>query len=145
MTNGPAYVEKFADKTGGISIMQHRLKRWWRLPAIWTICFAILFGQDVANINLKRPFDLEMLLENFTPGSGLRVAYPEMLTVLVGMLQSGLSCTTKDQDDSSSLFDVEISSCTASSDETSALPRSECRQSVLTNNDLAQGTCYKLI
>lgn len=142
MTNGSAYVEKFADKTGGISIMQYRLKRWWRVPAIWSICFAILFGQDVANINLKRPFDLNMLLESFTLGNGLRVAYPEMLPVLAGMLHRGLSCTTKGQEDSSNISDVEISNCTASSDETSALPRSACRRSMLMNNDLAQGMCY---
>ena len=97
--NGSSYVKKFADKTGGIVIMQHRLKRWWNIPAIWLICFAVLFGQDIATVNLERTFDLFSLLESFAPESQAKVMYPEMLPVLTAMLQSGLKAIARAQRD----------------------------------------------
>lgn len=97
--NGSNYVKKFTDKTGGIVIMQHRLKRWWNIPTIWPICFAILFGRDIATINLERTFDLFSLLESFAPESQAKVMYPEMLPVLTAMLQSGLKAIARAQKD----------------------------------------------
>ena len=101
--SGPAYVKKFVEKSGGITIMQYRLKRWWSISTVWPICFAILFGQDIASINLERNFDLYNLLEMFGSGAGVTIAYPEILPVLTGMLQSGLKSVTTDQADPDSL------------------------------------------
>lgn len=102
--SGPGYVKKFVEKSGGITIMQYRLKRWWNIPTIWPICFAILFGRDIAAINLERNFDLYNLLEIFGSEDGVRIAYPEILPVLTGMLQSGLKSVTTDQADPDSPF-----------------------------------------
>lgn len=99
VVNGSNYVKKFAEKTGGIIIMQYRLKRWWNIPTIWPICFAILFGQDIATVDLERTFDLFSLLESFAPESQTKVMYPEMLPVLTAMLQSGLKAIARDQKD----------------------------------------------
>lgn len=102
--SGPAYVKKFVEKTGGITIIQHHLKRWWSIPTIWPICFAVLFGRDIAAINLERKFDLYNLLEIFDSEDGVRITCPEILPVLTGMLQSGLKSVTKEQADPDSPF-----------------------------------------
>lgn len=102
--SGPAYVKKFVEKTGGMIIMQYRLKRWWNVPTVWPICFAILFGQDIASIDLEKKFDLYNLLEIFGSDERMRIACPEVLPVLIGMLRSGLKSVTKEQADPDSPF-----------------------------------------
>ena len=79
--------------------MQHRLKRWWNIPNIWRICFSILFGRDIAAIDLERKFDLFSLLESFAPAGQTKVTYSEILPVITAMLQSGLKAISKDQID----------------------------------------------
>ena len=74
-------------------IMRHRLKRWWHIPALWPICFAVLFGYDVGIMDLERPFDHFGFLDLFTSRGELNVVYPEILPVIAGMLQSGLKST----------------------------------------------------
>lgn len=99
VTSGPVYMSKFIDKTGGITIMQHRFKRWSDIPTLWVICLAIFFGIDLAKINFQRPFDLFNLVEIFASGNNVNVAYPEMLPVITTMLQNGLRNVTRDQSD----------------------------------------------
>lgn len=99
IVSGPSYVQKFVDKTGGIVIMQHRLRRWWNIPTLWPICFAILFGRDVGTIDFSRTFDLYGLLEVFVSGSQISVAYPAILPVITSMLEQGLKAVTRDQSD----------------------------------------------
>ncbi|MCJ1399799.1 hypothetical protein MMC11_003002 [Xylographa trunciseda] len=99
VTNGSSYVEKFTDKTGGFVIMKYRLKRWWNITALWPLCFAILFGKDVASIDFERPFDLYNLLAIFAPNDTTKVVNPQVLPVITAMLQNGLKSITKDQDD----------------------------------------------
>lgn len=99
VVNGPAYMKKFAEKTGGIVIMQHYLRRWWSIPSIWPVCFAVFFGQDVASINIDRNFDLFNLLEAFNANDKICVTYPEVFPVLAGMLQNGFRAIIRDQTD----------------------------------------------
>lgn len=87
--HGSNYVEKFKLKSGGFVIMRHRLKRWWHLPALWPICFAILFDIDIGLLDLDRSFDLFGLLDLFG-SNDFRVVNPAMFEVVAGMLQSGL-------------------------------------------------------
>lgn len=95
-------MKKFAEKTGGIVIMQHRLKRWWNIPIIWPICFAVMFGQDIAILSLKKPFDVFSLLESLTLEGQLKVVYSEILPVIMAMLQSGLKAVATQQNDTES-------------------------------------------
>ncbi|OAL20637.1 Beige-like protein [Fonsecaea multimorphosa] len=92
VVHGDAYVKKFKDtsKTSGFTIMTHRLKRWWHLPALWPALFAVLFDLDVANLDLDRNFDLYGFIDLFANKKELSVFYPEILEVITGMLQSGL-------------------------------------------------------
>ncbi|KAL8830126.1 MAG: hypothetical protein Q9191_001607, partial [Dirinaria sp. TL-2023a] len=99
VVSGPNYMKKFAEKTGGIVIMQRLLRRWWNVPSIWPICFAVLFGQDVAVIDMGRNFDLFNLLEAFNVNLQIKVVYAEIFPVLAGMLQNGLRAITRDQTD----------------------------------------------
>ncbi|KAI1614029.1 hypothetical protein EDD36DRAFT_214051 [Exophiala viscosa] len=92
VVHGDSYVKKFKDtsKSSGFTIMAHRLKRWWHLPALWPICFAILFDLDVCNLDLDRNFDLFGFVDIFAGKKELSVVHPEILEVIMGMLQSGL-------------------------------------------------------
>jgi hypothetical protein len=94
--HGSGYVSKFSGKTGGFTIMRHRLKRWWDLPPLWPICFSILFARDVADIDFERSFELFSLLEAF---GNYKVVYPNVLPVITSMLQSGLKDVFRHQDD----------------------------------------------
>lgn len=89
VVHGSNYVKKFKQKSGGFEIMYHRLKRWWHLPALWPICFAVLFDVDVGLLDLDRAFDLFGLVDLFGSNSFM-VVNPAMFKVIVGMLQSGL-------------------------------------------------------
>ncbi|PBP15812.1 beige/BEACH domain-containing protein [Diplocarpon rosae] len=94
--HGSGYVTKFASKTGGFAIMRYRLKRWWDIPTLWPICFGILFGRDVADIDLERSFELYSLLEPF---NDCKVVYHGILPVIMAMLQHGLKDVLRTQDD----------------------------------------------
>lgn len=97
--SGPSYMQKFVDKTGGIVIMQYRLRRWWHIPKTWLICFSIFFGRDPALVDFSRRVDLYSLLETFAPEGKVTVVYPEILPVVTAMLQNGLMTVTRDQSD----------------------------------------------
>lgn len=96
VVHGSGYVTKFAGKTGGFAIMRFRLRRWWDLPTLWPICFCILFGRDVAEIDMERSFELFSLLEPF---SNCKIVYPGVLPVIMSMLQHGLKEVMHHQDD----------------------------------------------
>ena len=66
---------------------------------MWVICLAILFGQDVASINMERPFDLYNLIEIFAAKGQARVVYPEFLPTITAMLQAGLRAIIRDESD----------------------------------------------
>ncbi|KAF2843161.1 beach-domain-containing protein [Patellaria atrata CBS 101060] len=95
IVHGSTYVKKFADKTGGFEILRYRLKPWWNTPAVWTICFAIFLGVDVAQIDFERDFDLFNLTDTFFH-KNLQVAYPEILPVISAMLETGLQAIVLD-------------------------------------------------
>ncbi|KAI8262996.1 Beige protein-like protein 1 [Colletotrichum sp. SAR11_239] len=99
VTHGSTYTSKFSGKTGGFTIMAHRLKRWWYIPSLWPICFCIFFGFDVAEIDLERNFEFSSLLETFGKS---RITYPESLQVITSMLQHGLKDVMKHQEDPNS-------------------------------------------
>lgn len=101
VTNGPSYVKKFGDKTGGFIILKNRLRQWWNTPGIWTICFAILFDRDVATIDFERDFDVFNLVDVFmthSPQSKLKIAYPEIFPVITAMLDTGLRAIVRDRE-----------------------------------------------
>jgi beige protein homolog 1 len=102
IVHGSSYLKKFKQKSSGFVIMRHRLKRWWHLPSLWPICFSVLFGTDIGLLDLERTFDLFGLLDLFG-FNGFKVSNPEMVEVIIGMLQSGLKTivTSKPADESS--------------------------------------------
>lgn len=69
---------------------------------MWLICFAILFGQDLASIDMERPFDLYNLIEIFVAKGQARVVYPEILPIITAMLQAGLRAVTRNESDPNS-------------------------------------------
>lgn len=76
--------------------MASRLKRFWDMPTLWPICFSILFGYDVSEIDFDRNFDFFSLLELF---GKRKVVYPDSLLVVTAMLQHGLKDVMRHQDD----------------------------------------------
>lgn len=103
VVNGSPYVKKFADKTGGFTLMKQRLRHWWNTPGIWTICFAILFDRDVATIDFERDFDVFNLVDIFimrSPQAKLKMCYPEVFPVISAMLDTGLRAIVRDRENS---------------------------------------------
>ncbi|KAL5404766.1 hypothetical protein PMIN03_008902 [Paraphaeosphaeria minitans] len=99
VANGHHYVKKFTEKTGGFVIMKNRLRQWWNTPGIWTICFALLFGADVAKIDFERDFDVHNLVEIFitkSQNSKVDIIYPAVFAVLTAMLDTGLRAIVRD-------------------------------------------------
>lgn len=76
--------------------MAQRLKRWWDIPTLWPICFCILFGNDVADIDFSREFAFFNLLEIFGKS---KVAFPDALPVITSMLQNGLKDLFRNQEE----------------------------------------------
>ncbi|KAF2274057.1 beach-domain-containing protein [Westerdykella ornata] len=105
VANGAHYVRKFAEKSGGFVLMKHRLKHWWNIPGIWTICFAIFLGRDVSTIDFERDFDTFNLVDVFISSpshSRFRIVYPEVFPVIVAMLDTGLRAIVRDRADPTS-------------------------------------------
>ena len=98
VVHGNGYSKKFSEKNGGYIILQNHLKRWWNIPALWPVCFSILFGQDIALLDLESPFTVSNLLKVFFEDSDTRIVYPEMLPVIAAMLKSGLRSTILSSD-----------------------------------------------
>ncbi|SZF04114.1 unnamed protein product [Blumeria hordei] len=96
VVHGSSYISKFTNKTGGFTIMRHRLRRWWSLPRLWSLCFSILFNRDVAEIDIDRPFGLFYLWETF---SHCKVINSQVLPVITSMIQYGLKEVLRNQDD----------------------------------------------
>lgn len=99
VANGPHYVKKFGEKTGGFTILKNRFRQWWNTPGIWTICFALLFGVDVAKIDFERDFDVHNLVEIFITKpqkSKVEILYPAVFAVITAMLDTGLRAIVRD-------------------------------------------------
>lgn len=93
MFHGGSYSKKFSEKTGGYIILQHRLKRWWNVPAVWPICFAIFLGLDVASLNLDGPFDGPSISAALLAHDDTKIVFPEMLPVITELLKGGVKKT----------------------------------------------------
>ena len=79
--------------------MQHRFKRWWNVHTLWSICFAVFFGLDPAEVDFSRRFDIFNLLETFAPDGLIHVVNPAVLPVITAMLEHGLKTVTREQMD----------------------------------------------
>ena len=138
--NGPDYVQKFVNKTGGIVIMRHRFKRWWSVPTIWPICFAVLFGLDPAQIDFSRAFDMFTLLETFAPDGPAPVVNPTMLPVITAMLEQGLMTVIREQMDPDSPLTEKSNGKMSDSTESPATPM-HARQRSMTLRIEPSTTC----
>ncbi|PKS09441.1 hypothetical protein jhhlp_004056 [Lomentospora prolificans] len=94
VSHGPGYTSKFAVKTGGFIIMGDRLKRCWDIPTLWPICFSILFGYDVAEIDFDRNFNFFNLIDIFGKS---KIVYPDVLPVIGGMIQRAIKDVVRQQ------------------------------------------------
>jgi hypothetical protein len=114
VVHGSGYSKKFAEKSGGYIILEHRLKRWWNVPALWPVCFSILFGVDHAMLDLTKPLDLPELLKLFLPRGDAKVVFPDMLPVIMNMLKSGMRNTvmaTQAVENSQASVEEQASNC----------------------------------
>ncbi len=111
-------------------IMQHRFKRWWNVPTIWPICFAIFFGLDPANIDYSRTFDMFSLLETFAPNGLAPVVNPAVLPVITAMLEQGLKTVTREQMDPDSPLTEKSNRKTAALGQNPATPTHASQRSM---------------
>ncbi|RDW62339.1 beige protein-like protein [Coleophoma cylindrospora] len=103
VVHGSVYTSRFASKSGGFTVLRHRLRRWWDVPTLWPICFSILFAYDVSEIDFEKSFELFSLFEIFHAS---KVVNAGMLPVITAMLQHGLKDILRNQDDPDSPLGV---------------------------------------
>jgi beige protein homolog 1 len=96
---GPQHVREYFVKKDmdGFVILKQRLKVWWNMPAIWIVCFALLFGHDVTTINFDVEFNHFNLAEIFSQRPVI-VVYPEIFPVITAMLEHGLRAIVQDSE-----------------------------------------------
>jgi len=94
--HGPPYVKKFAERSGGFTVLKQRLKSWWNIPSIWIICFALLFGHDVATVDFDGEFNHFNLSDLFSQ-KPVYVVYPEVFPIITSMLEHGLRSIVQDR------------------------------------------------
>ncbi|KAL5338553.1 hypothetical protein BJX70DRAFT_398500 [Aspergillus crustosus] len=105
VTSGGGYNKRFNEKNGGYIIMRGCMRRWWNIPALWPICFSILFGIDLSQLMADKPLDNESLTEIFD-GGNIEVAFPEMFPVITDMMRSAMrKCVMASGDSSTSELD----------------------------------------
>ncbi|KAF2236002.1 beach-domain-containing protein [Viridothelium virens] len=137
VVNGSTYVRKFGDRSGGFIVLKNRLRAWWNVPTLWTICFAILFGFDVAKINFERDFDLYSLMETFLASGTVAVKYPEILPVLTSMLEQGLRTVVKQESEAATPSEAKESAPALPSEPATPIQRK--RRSMSLQNDITNG------
>lgn len=72
--------------------MANRLKRFWNNPVLWPVVLSILFGYDVAELDMDSWIDTQYLLGVF----GCRkVIYPDAVIIITSMFQNGLNDIVK--------------------------------------------------
>jgi len=91
---GSPYIVKFEEKTKGFIILRVRLRKWWNLPQIWTVCFAILFGLDIAKVEVDLPLDPQYILAMLLADNVTQILCPAIFSVIAAMLEEGLAATT---------------------------------------------------
>ncbi|KAJ5350153.1 hypothetical protein N7541_007880 [Penicillium brevicompactum] len=114
VVHGSGYSKKFAEKSGGYILLEHHLKRWWNIPALWPICFGILFGVDHASLDLTKPLDSAALIHIFLEKGDAKVVFPDMLPVITNMLKSGarnIIMSTQTDGDSHLSLQEQASTC----------------------------------
>ncbi len=122
--------------------MRHRLRRWWNIPTIWPLCFAILFDHDIVHIDFGRSFDLYSLLETFSVNNKTAVVYPQIMPVIVSMIQNGLKTVVKDQEDPDSPLSHRNEEDDKSEKPTGKRPKHIRRRSMSLNTELSSQRMY---
>ncbi|KAL4887707.1 hypothetical protein BJY04DRAFT_225582 [Aspergillus karnatakaensis] len=101
VVSGSIYNKRFNEKSGGYIIMRNCMRRWWSIPAVWPICFSVLFGHDIGTLMIDKPLDAESLSDMFKSGA-IEVCFPEMFPVLAEMMRSAMKkCVMVDTDSQS--------------------------------------------
>lgn len=89
-------MQKFVEKTGGMTILRHHLQSHWSVPDIWLVCFSVLFGKDLADVGFGA-FDLSSLIQTFGGDRKPHVMCPDILPVITTLLSKGLNTVTRGQ------------------------------------------------
>jgi beige protein homolog 1 len=99
ITQGPAYVSKFASRLHGFPILRHSLAGWWELVSIWPTLLALLFGVDMVSsktFSLDQPLRLFDLVELVRSGDEEpTVVFPEVFSIISALLKAGFDGTLR--------------------------------------------------
>ncbi|KAH8701772.1 Beige/BEACH domain protein [Talaromyces proteolyticus] len=98
VVHGSGYSKKLADKSGGYAILKSRLKRRWNIAMLWPIFFGVLFGLDVAEIDIDATADTSLLVDTLASKQYTKVVFPEVLPVITNMLKCGIEAAVFTED-----------------------------------------------
>jgi len=87
IVQGTDFKIKFTEKMAGFQTVKARLRSQWENSSVWVSCFAILFGQDIANIEPPSSLTLYYLVSTFAQGA-IKIENPEVMPAIIGMLEA---------------------------------------------------------
>lgn len=91
-----SYTQNFSDHSNGFIILRKRLAQWWHVDSLWTACFAVLFGADLAPVmDMSRPFDANLVYQSLVVLDKTTISCPAMFPILVEMLLEGIRAASK--------------------------------------------------
>lgn len=88
VSHGSGYTSKFVGKSGGFTIMANRTKKFWYLPRVWAAALCLLFGVDIAAIDMHAGFAFDEMTAIFAKR---RIVYPDAIIIIASLLQAGLN------------------------------------------------------
>jgi len=99
VTQGPAYVSKFAVRVHGFPVLRHNLIAWWDLPILWPALLAVLFGVDVVSL---KSFPKDQRLKLFDLVDLVKegeeepiVVFAEVFPIIAALLKAGFDSTLR--------------------------------------------------
>ena len=79
-----------------MTILRQYLQQQWTVPSVWLVCFSVLFGKDLADVDFNS-FDLAALVQTFGCDRKTQVMCPDILPVVTAMLSNGLRAVANEQ------------------------------------------------
>ncbi|BFZ61549.1 Beige protein-like 1 [Saitoella coloradoensis] len=99
VSQGAQYVAKFASpKSNGFLMMKMHLRQHWQVSPLWMILICVLFGIDIAKVDLDEPIELYHLLESTQKKEGEpEVVYPEVFPTIAAMLKNSIASLVRER------------------------------------------------
>ncbi|KAI9672618.1 MAG: hypothetical protein M1831_000053 [Alyxoria varia] len=95
IVNGPGYVKKFNESTKGFTLVQARLRSWWRVRDVWTTVFALLLGIDIPLLDFVQGLDCQVFSSRMNETNQEAIFCPQAMDIILSLMEEGVKETPK--------------------------------------------------